>query len=45
MPFLQRAALLLPRLYLPLLIALTCTQAWRTLGGGDDIWAHAAVGR
>ena len=45
MPFLKRCAPALPPLYLPLLIVLTFAQTWRTLGGGDDFWAHAAVGR
>jgi hypothetical protein len=35
----------LPRLYLPLVMALCIAYACRPLGGGDDIWAHAAVGR
>lgn len=35
----------LPRLYLPLVLLLCVAYAWRPLGGGDDIWAHAAVGR
>jgi len=36
---------LLPRLYLPLLLVLCAACAGRPLGGGDDFWAHAAVGR
>jgi len=36
---------LLPKLYLPLLLLLGASCAWRPLSGGDDFWAHAAVGR
>ncbi len=39
------AARFLPRFYLPLIVALCCVQTWRPLGGGDDFWAHAAIGR
>ncbi len=35
----------LPRLWLPLLALLCLAAAWRPLGGGDDVWAHAAIGR
>ncbi len=35
----------LPRLYLPLLMALCIGISWRVLGGGSDFWAHAAIGR
>jgi hypothetical protein len=35
----------LPALYLPLIVVLCIAYTWRPLGGGDDIWAHAAVGR
>jgi hypothetical protein len=34
-----------PRLYLPLLLLLAAAYAWRPLEGGNDFWAHAAVGR
>jgi len=36
---------LLPRLYLPLILMLVVAFAWRPLGGHDDFWAHAAIGR
>lgn len=39
------AARFWPRLYLPLIVALCCVQTWRALSGGDDFWAHAAIGR
>ncbi len=29
----------------PLLLAVTFGFAWRPLSGGDDFWAHAAIGR
>lgn len=52
MPARRRAAQLslqllwfLPRLYLPLLIAVCFALAWRPITGGSDFWAHAAVGR
>jgi hypothetical protein len=35
----------LPRAWLPLLALLCAALAWRPLGGGDDVWAHAAIGR
>ena len=35
----------LPRLYLPVLIALCFGISWQALSGGADFWAHAAVGR
>ncbi|HEX8235083.1 MAG TPA: hypothetical protein VF600_03940 [Abditibacteriaceae bacterium] len=41
----SRIAAWLPALYLPLMILVCIAYAWRPLGGGDDIWAHAAVGR
>ena len=44
-PRLLGAASLMPRLYLPLLLALGAAWTWRALEGGDDVWAHAAVGR
>jgi hypothetical protein len=34
-----------PRFYLPLLLAFCFATAWMPLGGGDDFWAHAAIGR
>jgi hypothetical protein len=43
--FASRIAAWLPALYLPLIAVLCIAYAWRPLGGGDDIWAHAAVGR
>ena len=27
------------------MLLLACAWAWRPLGGGDDFWAHAAIGR
>ena len=33
------------RLYLPLLTALIAAWTWRPLSGGEDFWAHIAVGR
>jgi len=38
MPFLRR-------LYFPLLLLLIALYAFRPLEGGDDFWAHAAIGR
>lgn len=32
-------------LYLPLLMLVVAAFAWRPLDGGDDFWAHAAIGR
>jgi len=36
---------LLRRLYFPLLLLLIALYAFRPLEGGDDFWAHAAIGR
>lgn len=36
---------LLPRLALPLLLLIIAGYAWQPLGGGDDFWAHASIGR
>jgi hypothetical protein len=44
-PSLLRKLEFLPRLYLPLVLLLCAAYAWRPLDGGDDVWAHAAVGR
>lgn len=41
----ERSFRFLPRLWLPLLALLCLASAWRPLGGGDDVWAHAAIGR
>ncbi len=38
MPFVRR-------LYFPLFLLLIFFYAFRPLGGGDDFWAHAAIGR
>lgn len=38
-------AAFLPRLYWPVLLFFCFGISWRTLGGGSDFWAHAAVGR
>jgi len=35
----------LPRFYWPLMALLCVAYCWRPLSGGDDIWAHAAIGR
>ena len=40
-----RFAELLPRFYWPLMALLCIAYCWRPLSGGDDIWAHAAIGR
>jgi hypothetical protein len=33
------------RLALPLILIIIAGFAWRPLGGGDDFWAHASIGR
>jgi hypothetical protein len=43
-PFWQRLSLL-PHFYLLLLVVLCVVAVWRPLTGGEDFWAHAAVGR
>ncbi len=40
-----RFAQLWPRFYWPLMALLCLAYCWRPLSGGDDIWAHAAIGR
>ncbi|MBW3634945.1 MAG: hypothetical protein KY445_00590 [Armatimonadetes bacterium] len=35
----------LPTLALPLLMLIVAGFAWEPLGGGDDFWAHASIGR
>jgi hypothetical protein len=35
----------LPRFYFPLLALLCLASCWRPLSAGDDVWAHAAIGR
>ncbi len=35
----------LPALALPLLMLIVAGFAWQPLGGGDDFWAHASIGR
>jgi hypothetical protein len=41
----RRTLDLLPRLWLPLVALLCLASSWRPLSGGDDVWAHAAIGR
>ena len=40
-PFLQ----FIPKLYLPLVLITAACFAWRPLSGGEDFWAHIAIGR
>lgn len=40
-----RLAAALPLFYWPLMALLCVAYTWRPLSGGDDVWAHAAVGR
>jgi len=41
----ERISERLPQLWLPLLLLACLAFAWRPLSGGDDVWAHAAIGR
>jgi hypothetical protein len=36
---------LLPKLALPLLLAVVFGYGWHPIAGGEDFWAHAAIGR
>lgn len=44
-PFSSRLTAALPRFYWPLMALLCIAYAWRPLTGGDDVWAHSAIGR